>query len=90
MPEPPPIPASVVAIPSAINAVPICPSKFLPVIAETAFTCPTFSAMRTSTTGKNKTIAFPLNVGDVNVGNANHFAALIPSVFTSPIAKAER
>ena len=88
VPEPPPAPASVVARPSARSAFPISSSRFFPVIAATALTCPTFSAISTSTTGRNKMIALPLNVGVVNVGSATHFAPLMPSVFTSPIPSA--
>ena len=33
-------------------------------------------------------IALPLNVGVVNVGSATHLAAVMPSVFTSPIPSA--
>ena len=70
VPDPPPAPASVVASPSAIRALPIWSSRFLPVIAETDLTCPTFSAIKTKTTGKKRTIAFESNVGVVNEGAA--------------------
>ena len=45
---------------------------------------PTFSAIRTSTTGKKRTIALILNDGLVKCGIATHFAALNVSNFTSP------
>ena len=82
VPEPPPAPASVVATPSAIRALPIWSSRSFPVMAATALTCPTFSAMRTSTTGRKRIMMLNLNVGVSKAGAATHLAALIPSVLT--------
>ncbi|CAB4769194.1 unannotated protein [freshwater metagenome] len=84
VPDPPPAPASVVEIPSAKRAMPIWSSRFFPVMAETALTCPTFSAMSTSTTGKKSAIALPLNVGVVKCGAAKSAADLMVLVSTSP------
>ena len=57
-------------------------------MAATALTCPTFSAMSTSTTGRNSNIALLSKVGDVNEGIATHFAASTPAKSTSPISAA--
>ena len=54
-------------------------------MAATAFTCPTFSAINTRTTGKNNNIALLSKVGDVNDGNATHLADSTPEKSTSPI-----
>ena len=57
-------------------------------MAATALTCPTFSAINTRTTGKNKSIALLSKVGDVNDGIATHLAASTPAKSTSPIKAA--
>ena len=53
VPDPPKVPASVVATPSAISARPVERLAVASVIAATPRTCPTFSATSTSTTGRN-------------------------------------
>ena len=88
VPDPPPKPAIVVAAPSAISALPIWSSRFLPVMAATALTCPTFSAIKTRTTGRNRITALVLKVGVANSGNPNQLAFFTPSKSTSPISAA--
>src|SRR6478752_6871858 len=69
VPEPPKVPASTVAAPSAMSARPVYWFTDDSVMVATPRTCPTFSAMSTSTTGRN--IAMTLHVpGLPNVGNA--------------------
>src|SRR6478752_10730920 len=60
VPEPPKVPASTVAAPSAMSARPVYLLTEDSVMVATPRTCPTFSAMSTSTTGRN--IAMTLHV----------------------------
>ena len=84
VPDPPPSPARVVAMPSASSARPVSGSRSLPVIAATDFTWPTFSATRTNTTGTNSPSTARLKVGVVNVGSPNQPAARTAVKSTSP------
>src|SRR5690606_38554627 len=84
VPDPPPTPASVVARPSAKSARPVRSSRFLPVIAATDFTWPTFSAISTSTTGTNRPSTATSNVGVTNSGKPIHAASRSASNDTSP------
>ena len=84
VPDPPPRPANVVASPSASSARPITGSRSLPVIAETDFTWPTFSAISTNTTGRKRPRTEASNDGVTKSGSPTHAAALNFSKSTSP------
>src|SRR6478735_8887398 len=77
VPEPPPKPASTVAAPSASSARPETPSRFWPVIADTDFTWPMFSATRTRTTGTKRPTTPRWNSGVWKWGRPTQAAASI-------------
>ena len=77
VPEPPKQPAKVVATPSASKASPARSSMLRPVIAETALTCPTFSAMSTMMTGRVTKMTEGSNEGVWKVGKPIHGASAI-------------
>ena len=79
VPEPPPNPASTVAAPSAIRARPETPSRFWPVMADTDFTWPMFSATSTRTTGTNRPSTPMWNSGVWKWGSPTQAAASILS-----------
>ena len=74
VPEPPPRPARVVARPSENSARPMTGLRSCPVIADTDFTCPMFSAMRTMTTGRNTAHTEGLIEGATNCGRPTQAA----------------
>ena len=84
VPDPPPIPARVVATPSARRARPVTGSRSAPVMAATDFTCPTFSATSTTTTGMKRPSTAMSKVGVVNCGRPTHAASRTGAKSTSP------
>ena len=63
-------------------------SKFRFVIRATDFTWPTFSAISTSTTGRNNAATLKSTVGRVKVGRPNQAASPTASKVTCPCSRA--
>ena len=76
-------PARVVASPSATSASPAKSSRSRLVISLTALTCPTFSAIKTTRTGRATAMAEKLNSGAWKSGNPTQAASAIVSAAPS-------
>lgn len=77
-----------VEMPSAKSARPVMSSRSRPVMAATDLTCPMFSAMRTTTTGRNMARTDGSKVGVWKVGRPNHDALSTSVKVTSPRVRA--
>ena len=80
MAEPPPAPASTVAMPSAASARPVSGSTSVPVICPTDFTWPMFSATRAITAGRNIGSTARSKDGAWNSGSPIQAAAAIAEI----------
>ena len=63
-------------------------SRFSPVMADTDFTCPTFSATSTRTTGTNSPSRLTSKAGALKVGTPTHPAWEMAEKSISPRAQA--
>ena len=88
VPTPPPRPEKVVERPSAIRARPVSGSRSRLVIRPTVLTWPMFSAISTSTTGRNSGSTWRLNSGAWNGGRPTQAASPTAVKSTWPWASA--